>query len=176
MHQLRFWLINYIEHAFRDVVLGEGRTLYEAEYQSSDGSDSRELERSQSAVRDNWRYVPIEDIYQRSEAIFFMDCHAKRYYSPAILRAILLEGYGNGSLYDCFIFDFSSLINRRKQNEADIPFAQLYDTAQRAAFVRFCKFAAYNAPREFGTKEPLRILKRISALPPAPRPRRGKRR
>ena len=75
-------------------------------------------------------------------------------------------------MYDAFLFDLSSFV--RATPKADIPFSQLYAAKQRAAFVRFCKFAAFNAPRSFGREAPLRILDRIRSLEPAPRIQRNR--
>ena len=76
-------------------------------------------------------------------------------------------------MYDSFMFDLASFVNHKKAD--DVPYFELYDTSQRAAFVRFCKFSANNAPREFGRAEPLRILERIRKLEPVPKRRKTKR-
>ena len=99
-----------------------------------------------------------------------MNSTGKKFYSPAILRAVLTEGTRSGLMYDAFIFDLDRFVHAKEQD--DIPFARLYTTEQRAAFVRFCKFAAFNAPRELGRYAPLRILDCIRQLEPAPRSRR----
>ena len=167
---MRDWLIRYIEHAFAGVKLGDGTTLYEAAFHADYGFDQRELALSGNAERIDWRRVPIDDLFARTDAIFFMNSAGKKFYSPAILRAVLTEGTRDGLMYDAFIFDLAGFVHAKKQD--DIPFARLYTTEQRAAFVRFCKFAAFNAPREFGQDDPLRILERIRQLEPAPRARR----
>ncbi len=173
MH-LRQWLIRYIEWAFRDVTLGSGTTLYEAAYRADYGFCPQELERARSAERTDWRRVPVDDLFTRNDAIFFMNSAGKRFHTPAILRAVLNEGTRDGLMYDAFIFDLSGFVHDRKTD--DVPFSELYDASQRAAFVRFCKYAAYNAPREFGRDDPLRILERIRKLAPPPNARRTKRR
>jgi len=171
--RLRDWLIQYIEHAFADVGLGDGTTLYEAAFQAEYGFDQRELALSRDAERTDWRRVPLDDLFARTDAIFFMNSGGKRFYSPAILRAVLIEGTRDGLMYDAFIFDLAGFVHAKNQD--DIPFARLYNASQRAAFVRFCKFAAFNAPREFGRDDPLRILDRIRQLEPAPKNRRTRR-
>lgn len=164
---MRDWLIQYIDTAFEGVSLGDGMTLYEAAYRADYGCHPRELALAATAERQDWRRVPIEHLFEREDAIFFMDSAAKRFYSPAILRAVLIEGTRNRTMYDAFLFDLSSFV--RATPKEDVPFSQLYDAKQRAAFVRFCKFAAFNAPRSFGREAPLRILDRIRSLEPAPR-------
>ncbi len=168
--RLRDWLIQYIEHAFADVKLGDGTTLYEAAFRADYGFDERELVLSQNAERSDWRLVPFDDLFKRNDAIFFMNSVGKRFYSPAILRALLIDGIRDGMMYDAFMFDLAGFVHAKKQD--DIPFATLYNARQRAAFVRFCKFAAFNAPREFGRDDPLKILNRIRKLEPSPKSRR----
>ncbi|OYP36608.1 hypothetical protein CGZ80_08080 [Rhodopirellula sp. MGV] len=159
---MRDWLIHYIENAFADVQLGEGTTLYEAAFQADYGFDPSELALSRTAERTDWRRIPLNDLFARADAIFFMNSAGKRFYSPAILRAVLIEGTRDGLMYDAFVFDLAGFVHGKRH--ADIPFAELYTANQRAAFVRFCKFAAFNAPREFGRNDPLRILNRIRKL------------
>ncbi|WP_417377457.1 DUF6714 family protein [Gimesia maris] len=171
--RLRDWLIQYIEHAFADVRLDDGTTLYEAAFHADYGFDQRELVLSQNAERTDWRRVPFDDLFKRSDAIFSMNSAGKRFYSPAIMRAVLIEGMRDGLMYDGFMFDLAGFVHAKKQGE--IPFATLYNTHQRAAFVRFCKFAAFNAPREFGRDDPLKILDRIRKLERVPQSRRTKR-
>jgi hypothetical protein len=171
---MRKWLLQYIDAAFDRVALGDGMTLYDAAYQADYGFCPRELELAATAERRDWRHVPIEHLFERHDAIFFMDSAAKKFYTPAILRAVLTEGTRNRTLYDAFLFDLSGFVRAKPIN--DIPFSQLYDAKQRAAFVRFCKFAAFNAPRTFGREAPLRILDRIRRLEPAaPRIKRSPR-
>jgi hypothetical protein len=170
---LRDWLIRYIERAFAGVTLGDGTTLYEAAFRADYGCDPRELARFDNAERSDWRRVPFDDLFSRNDAIFFMNSSGKRFYSPAMMRAVLTDGMRDGLMYDAFIFDLAGFVHAN--NKDDIPFATLYNAHQRASFVRFCKFAAFNAPREFGRDDPLRILDRIRQLQPAPRSRRPKR-
>ncbi|TWT64906.1 hypothetical protein Pan14r_54900 [Crateriforma conspicua] len=169
-NHLRDWLIRYIEHAFAGVSLGVGTTLYEAAFHADYGFDQRELALSDSAERIDWRRVPFDDLYSRNDAIFFMNSCGKRFYSPAIMRAVLTDGMRDGLMYDAFMFDLAGFVHAKKAE--DIPFTTLYNTNQRAAFVRFCKFAAFNAPREFGRDDPLKTLDRIRKLEPAPKSRR----
>lgn len=164
---LREWLIEYIERAFANVELGDGTTLYEAAFESDYGDDPLELARAEDAERSDWRRVPTIDLFSRNEAIFFMNSEAKRFYSPAILRAVLVEGAGDTVMFDSFLYDLAVFVS--SSMEHDIPFAELYNAKQRAAFVRFLKFAAFNAPREFGYDIPVQILGHISELEPAPR-------
>jgi hypothetical protein len=166
---LRQWLIRYIEYAFAGVVLNDGVTLYEAAYHADYGFDNRELALSETADRTDWRRVPLEHLFSRTDAIFFMDSAGKKFYTPAILRAFLIAGTQDGLMYDAFIFDLSGFVHASKED--DIPFSRLYDDLQRAAIVRFLKFAAFNAPREFGRDDPLRILGRIRKLEPPPKSR-----
>jgi len=170
---LREWLIRYIEHAFSGVELTDGTTLYEAALLADYGFDNRELALAENAERTDWRRVPVDHLFARTDAICFMNSAGKKFYSPAILRAVLMEGTRNGLMYDSFIFDLSGFVHASKED--DIPFARLYNASQRAAFVRFCKFAAFNAPREFGREDPLRILERIRKLEPPIKLRRTKR-
>lgn len=161
---LREWLIRFIECAFAGVKLNDGTTLYEAAFHSSYGIDSHELSLADTAERTDWRRVPVDHLFARTYAIFFMNPAAKKFYSPAILRALLKEGIRDGLMYDAFLFDLSGLIRGSKGD--DTSFAKLYNAAQRAAFVRFCKFAAFNAPKEFGREQPLRILEQLRQLEP----------
>lgn len=115
----------------------------------------------------------MDDLFARNDAIFLMNSAGNEYYSPAIMRAMLAEGMQDGKMYDAFIFDLAGFVHAKKED--DIPFVTLYNSEQRAAFVRFCKFAAFNAPREFGRDAPLRVLDRIRLLDPAPKGRRTER-
>lgn len=166
---MRDWLIRYIEHAFEGVTLGDGTTLYEAAFHADYGCDQRELTLSANAERMDWRRIPLDDLFARSDAIFFMNSAGKKFYSAAILCAVLKAGTRDGLMYDAFIFDLAGFVHAKKKD--GVPFATLYNAQQRAAFVRFCKFAAFNAPREFGRDDPVRILERIRQLEPAPRRR-----
>lgn len=162
---LREGLIQFIESAFAGVALDDGTTLYEAAFHAGYGDDSRELALAETAERIDWRRIPVDHLFARTDAIFFMNSAGKKFYSPAILNAVLKEGIRDGLMYDAFLFDLSGFVHGRKEN--DIPFAKLYNASQRAAFVRFCKYAAFNAPKEFGRDVPLRILERIRQLEPA---------
>jgi|GEM_PF-1985001 hypothetical protein len=159
---MRQWLIRYIEHAFRGVALKEGVTLYEAKYLADYGFSQMELELSKQAERLDWKRVPVDHLFERTDAIFFMNSAAKKFYSPAIMRAVLMEGVRNGVMYASFLLDLRSFVEAKIEN--DVPFSHLYNAAQRAAIVRFCKFAAFNAPRELGREVPLRILDCIRRL------------
>ena len=170
---MREWLIRYIERAFAGVVLNDGTTLYEAAYLADYGFNPQELELSKNTERTDWTRVPVDHLFERTDAIFFMNSAAKKFYSPAIMRAILMEGTRNGLMYDAFIFDLGGFVHTKKDD--DIPFAILYNASQRSAFVRFCKFAAFNAPRELGRDQPLRILDRIRGLEAPIKCRRTKR-
>lgn len=170
---LRNWLVRYIEHAFRGVSLGTGSTIYEAAYLADYGFRPAELDRVRSAERIDWRRVPSGDLFSRPDAILFLDSAGKRFYSPAILCAVLKEGTNDGLMYDAFMYDLARSL--QSSAEDDIPFGELYNASQRAAFVRFCKFAAYNAPRELGRDDPLRILSFIRELDPPVKRRRSRR-
>lgn len=164
------WLVHYIEHAFRGVALGAGMTIYEAAYHADYGFSPTELELAKTAERIDWRRVPVDDLFSRDDAILFLDPLGRRFYSPAIMRALLTEGPRDGMMCEAFFFKLDQCVHQKKVR--DISFADLYDSSQRAAFVRFCKYAAHNAPREFGTHEPLRLLKGIRRLGPPRRTRR----
>ncbi len=112
---MREWLIRYIEHAFWGVELTDGTTLYEAAFLADYGFDSRELALAENAERTDWRRVPVDHLFARTDAIFFMNSAGKRFYSPAILRAVLMEGTRNGLMYDAFILIYQDSFTHHKK-------------------------------------------------------------
>lgn len=146
---MRQWLIDYIASAFRGVKLGHGMTIYEGENHSNYGFTPEELCRVQSAERIDWRRVPVDELYARSGGILFLDAAGHRFYTPAIMTSLLRYGTRDGALCNTFIFNLVYL-PRRSCAVAGSPFRMVYNRSQRAAIVRFLKFAIHCAPVDFG--------------------------
>ncbi|MCR9212017.1 MAG: hypothetical protein NXI28_27680 [bacterium] len=141
--QLQRWLIDYIAHAFRDVQLGGGMTIYTAESHDRYG-DANEDRKSLSAERADWRRVPIPDLLDRHCALCFLDSEGFRFYTPAIMTIIIRDADPMGLLTDSFLFHLHDI--RASCRVRDTPFCVLYNQAQRSAIIRFVKYLVHNAP------------------------------
>lgn len=154
---LRQWLIDYIASAFRGVTLGPGTTIYEGENRSNYGFTPEELRHVKSAERVDWGRVPVDDLYARSAGLLFLDADGHRFYTPAIMTAILRYGTRDGALCHTFIFDLGYL-PKHSCMVGTAQFRMVYNRSQRAAIVRFLKFAIHCAPADFPLNDALRAL------------------
>ena len=151
------WLAQYIESCFRDVTLGDGIDIYAA--QSMDDYGSPDEDRlSLSAERDDWRRVPRDHLFPRFWAVTFLDALGFRFYSPAIMTA-LLEPHDPG---ECLSDGFLSNLKITKDGIIKkAPFNTLFTARHKAALMRFLKYVIYNRSRLFDTESAVRRLNEI---------------
>lgn len=143
MNQLQRWLIDYIAHAFHDVQLDGGMTIYTGESHDRYG-DPDEDRRSQTAERVDWRRVAIPDLLERHCSLSYLDAEGFRFYTPAIMTIIVRDLDPNGMLTDSFLFHLHNI--RSSCRVRDTPFCMLYNRSQRAAIIRFVKYLVHNVP------------------------------
>ncbi|WP_315853811.1 DUF6714 family protein [Crateriforma conspicua] len=137
------WLIDYIAHAFRDVQLGDGMTIYTGESHDRYG-DADEDRKSLSAERIDWQRVPVADLLERHCALSFLDAAGLRFYTPAIMTIIVRDADPKGLLTDAFLFHLHDI--RASCRVRDTPFCVIYNQAQRSAIIRFVKYLVHNTP------------------------------
>ena len=141
--KLQRWLLEYIEHAFRDTRLEDGMTIYEGESMDSYG-DPQEDAKAPSAERHDWRRVPISDLCDRSAALCFLDDNGLRFYSPAIMSIIVRDEDERGLLTESYLFHLHDI--RKSCLVRDKAYCEVYNSNQRAAIVRFVKYLLHNTP------------------------------
>ncbi|QDV87349.1 DUF6714 family protein [Planctomycetes bacterium TBK1r] len=141
--QLRRWLIDYIAHAFREVQLGDGMTIYTGESHDRYG-DVGEDRKSLSAERADWRRVPTSDLLERHCALSFLDAEGLRFYTPAIMTIIIGDADPKGLLTEAFLFHLHDV--RASCKVREVLFCVLYNQAQRSAIIRFVKYSVHNTP------------------------------
>lgn len=138
------WLINYIEHAFRNVQLNDGMTIYTGE--SHDRYDDLDEDRrSLTAERTDWRRVAIPDLLERHCSLSYLDAEGFRFYTPAIMTIIIRDLDPRGLLTDSFLFHLHNI--RSSCRICDTSYCMLYNRSQRAAIIRFVKYLVHNVPR-----------------------------
>lgn len=137
------WLINYIEHAFRDVRLNDGMTIYAGESLDRYG-DSDEDRRSLTAERTDWRRVPVPDLLERHCSLSYLDVEGFRFYTPAIMTLIIRDLDPRGLLTDSLLFHLHNI--RSSCRVRGTPYCTLYNRSQRAAIIRFVKYLVHNVP------------------------------
>ncbi len=153
------WLAEYIELAFAGVTLGDGIDIYAA--QSMDDYGNPDEDRlSLSAERLDWRRVPSDHLFPRYWAITFLDAGGFRFYTPAIMTALLTNQLSGESLSDWF---FANLTINRHGLVKEARFNDLFSLRQRAAIIRFLKYAIYNRARRFNSDEAARRLMQIKS-------------
>jgi len=147
---VRRWLTEYIAHAFRNVELGSGMTIYEGESHDIYG-DPNELRLATTAERIDWRRVPAVDLPRRYSALSFLDAAGFRFYTPAIMTMIVNDQDDQGMLTESFLFHLhrirASCMVREKH------YCMLYNSAQRATIIRFVKYMANNVRGNWGEDE-----------------------
>ncbi|WP_286764850.1 MULTISPECIES: DUF6714 family protein [Rhodopirellula] len=162
MQTLRIWLADYIEHAFRRATLGDGTSIYRAE-SIDDYGNPLEDELDQTAERIDWRRVPNADLLKRNWALHHLDAKGFRFYTPAILTMMIDPQNRSSMLMDTFLFRLIRVnCDCMIGNEC---FHSIFNASQRAAIIRFLKFAQHNEPRGFNdvdVRRALEVVKRCS--------------
>lgn len=135
------WLVNYIELAFTDVTLGDGIDIYAAQSLDDYGNPKEDL-LSLTAEREDWRRVPDYDLITRFWAVTFLDALGFRFYTPAIMRLMLLpDGDSGGCLTSWFLMHLSVSEDGLIKG---VHFNSLFSSRQRAAIIRFLKFLIHH--------------------------------
>ncbi|MEM7385029.1 MAG: DUF6714 family protein, partial [Verrucomicrobiota bacterium] len=130
------WLIRYIENAFQGVRLDEGIDIHTAESMDDYGNPAEDR-LSLSAERTDWRLVAPNTLSERHCGVTFLDAKGFRFYSPAIMTAIVNQDDGRGLLLDSFLANLKVSIHGKIK---DADFSNLFTKQQRAAIIRFLKF------------------------------------
>ncbi|MCC9641606.1 hypothetical protein LOC71_04920 [Rhodopirellula sp. JC740] len=158
MQTLRKWLADYIEHAFRGVALDRGTSIYCAE-SIDDYGNPAEDELDKIAERIDWRRVPKAHLLTRNWALHHLDANGFRIYTPAIMTMMIDVENRSSDLMNTFLFRIS-----RMQGDCmtgDDRFRDIFNASQRAAIVRFLKFASYNEPQGFNDVNVRDALKKV---------------
>jgi hypothetical protein len=112
--------------------------------QSMDDYGNPEEDRlSQTAECKDWQRVQISILQQRFWAITFLDAKGFRFYAPAIMTELLRHGDATNNLSAWFLY---GLAVTPKGEIKDVPFDGLFNSAQRAAIIRYLKHVVHNAP------------------------------
>jgi hypothetical protein len=136
------WLVHYIAKAFADVSLDGGIDIHAA--QSMDDYGNPEEDRlSRTAERKDWRRVPIAILQPRFWAITFLDAKGFRFYAPAIMTELLKHGDATNNLSAWFLHGLELTPSGIMK---DAPFDELFNSAQRAAIIRYLKHVVHNVP------------------------------
>ncbi|MCU0718612.1 MAG: hypothetical protein MUC83_02825 [Pirellula sp.] len=156
---MRQWLIAYIDHAFREVKLDGGITIYEGESRDRYG-DEAEMRLDATAERIDWRRIPVADLPCRHAALSFIDAAGFRFYTPAIMTVIVSGQDDREMLADAFLFHLHGIRSSCRVRET--PYCELFNASQRAAIIRFLKFLAFSSR---GYKGDDALRKTLSKLP-----------
>ena len=136
-----------IARVFSRVTLGAGIDIHAA--QSLDDHGNPEEDRlSGMAEREDWRRVRAEILYPRYTAVTFLDAAGFRFYTPAILTALLSEPQPGEMLSEAWLSN--SKVSHRDGMIKGVPLTDLFNKSQRAAVVRFLKYATYRRTTWFG--------------------------
>ena len=136
------WLVDYLATVFAHVTLDGGIDIHAA--QSMDDYRNLEEDRlSGTAECNDWQRVQILTLQPRFSAITFLDAKGFRFYTPAIMKQLLIHG-------DCTNNLSASFLNGLAVTPAgmikDVLFDELFNSAQRAAIIRYLKHVLHNAP------------------------------
>jgi hypothetical protein len=153
------WLSRYIAAAFSDVSLEDGIDIYAAE-SLDDYGNPEEDQRSLTVDRQDWRSVPHEELFPRFSAITFLDAKGFRFYTPAIMTALLLPHDPGECLSSWFLFNLKITKDGAIKG---MQFNELFSQRQRAALIRFLKYVIYNRPKIFNADDAVRRLSEIQA-------------
>lgn len=152
------WLIQYITSAFAGVTLGDGIDIYAAMSQDAYG-DAVEDRLSETADRKDWRLTPQDDLYPRFWAIGYLDAAGFRFYTPAIMIAVIEHPDHDYCLSSWFLMFLQFSETGATHG---IPFNSLFTSRQRAAMVRYLKYRAFNRCPWTGDAETAReVLRQI---------------
>ncbi len=136
------WLIDDIAKVFARVTLDGGIDIHAA--QSMDDYGNPEEDRlSRTAERNDWQRVQIQTLQPRFWAVTFLDAKGFRFYAPAIMSELLKHGDATNNLSTWFL---NGLAVTPAGVIKDVPFDELFNSAQRAAIIRYLKHVVYNAP------------------------------
>jgi len=150
------WLCDYIEHAFKDVQLRDGRTIHHAQ-SSEEYGNCHELELAQWAERKDWRRIPAKILLDRPNAITFLDAESFRFYLPALMTIIIKDRDIDGWFVDSVMFN----LNVDSKGKIDgVLFRSLFSVHQKAAIVCFLKYMIHNR-RGFASCHDEKILARV---------------
>ena len=138
------WLTDYIASAFAGVSLEDGIDIYAAQSMDDYGNPDEDR-RSKTAERHDWRRVPHDDLFPRFWAVTFLDAKGFRFYAPAIMTALLKPHNPPGECLSSWFF-FDLKVSEEGLIKG-VPFNELFNNRQRAAFIRFLKYLVYNGPR-----------------------------
>jgi len=134
------WLTQYIASAFNVVQLDGGVDIYAAE-SMDDYGNATEDQLSLTAERIDWRRVSPDILFPRHCGVTFLDAKGFRFYTPAIMTAIITCGDEHGLLLDTFMFNLKVTIHGKIK---DFDFAELFTKYQRAAIIRFLKYLVHH--------------------------------
>jgi hypothetical protein len=151
------WLTAYIESAFAGVELGDGIDIQAAE-SMDDYGNPREEQLSKIAERRDWRRVPHAIMFPRFWAVTFLDAVGFRFCAPATMTALVQPHDPRECLSSWF---FTGLHVDRNGRIKGVPFKSLFTAQQKAAIVRFLKYAVHNRHRHFDASEAKRRLNEI---------------
>lgn len=140
-------LVAEIEEAFRDVKLGNGIGLYEAEA-IDDYANDKVTRQARSKDRDtwcNWTDIPAKDIEYFYSALCFVDIEGMRFLLPAYMK-YAVDNYdsSNSASIDMSI---SALLNSPVFVQSDVD--EYFTPKQYCAFARFLRFMVLEAGEDF---------------------------
>ena len=150
------WLTEYIASAFRGVTLDGGTTIYAAQSRSYYG-DPEEVRLGMAAETLDWRRIDADDLFARHDALPFLDALGFRFYIPASMTALLVPHDPSEMLSDSLLFNLT--ITKRGEL-MDVPFNVLFTRFQKAAIIRFLKYAAHK-PNMFCVHDAQQRLKEL---------------
>ncbi|MEM8672075.1 MAG: DUF6714 family protein [Planctomycetota bacterium] len=153
------WLAQYIASCFAGVTLGNGIDLYAAQSMDDHGNPDED-HLSLSAERHDWRRVPSDDLFPRFWAVTFLDALGFRFYTPAIMTALLQPDDPGECLSSWFLANLSIT---QQGTIKEVPFNTLFTARHKAALMRFLKYAIYNRSRRFDTDVAIHRMNEIQA-------------
>jgi hypothetical protein len=135
------WLVDYIAEAFAGVTLDGGIDIHAAQSMDDYGNPEEDL-LSRTAERNDWRHVKIQELQSRFWAVTFLDAKGFRFYAPAIMTELLNHGDATNNLSAWFL---NGLAVTPAGVIKDVRFDDLFNSAQRAAIIRYLKHVVHNA-------------------------------
>ncbi len=135
------WLVDYIATAFQGVTLGGGIDIHAAQSMDDYGNPEEDW-LSRSAERTDWRRVKLATLQPRFWAIAFLDAAGLRFYMPAIMTELVIHGDDTNNLSAALL---SGLAVTPAGLIKETPFDELFNSAQRAAIIRYLKYVLHNA-------------------------------
>ncbi|PQO25364.1 hypothetical protein C5Y96_23775 [Blastopirellula marina] len=136
------WLVDYIAKAFAGVSLDGGIDIHAAQ-SMDDYGNPEEDQLSKTAERIDWRRVKMATLQPRFWGITFLDAQGFRFYAPAIMTELLIQG---DETYNLSAWFLSGLAVSPTGEMKEVPFDELFNSAQRAAIIRYLKHVVHNDP------------------------------